>query len=159
MNGSRNPDDPTDEMCPTCGLYYSRRGIIPHSRHCDRDEPLLDPTRDEIGTHAVEDAPTPTPSDGDGATPSPDHEAATDGGTTGLGLPGPPATASTTPSDDAVDEQDVEDGTTDPDGCPECGCPDWWDADALAEHPDVDDDKRAILASNDRVCTNCNEAY
>lgn len=127
MNGSKRPQDPTDQMCSTCGLFFSKQGIKPHERSCDRDEPILPLDRlegDEQGGGDPAEAPHPAgaaPSDGEGAAQGagPDSGAppATDGGGAGLPLEGPPE----------VDEQSTEaDGGTDEvvqddDGCPECG--------------------------------------
>lgn len=47
MGAKKYVDDPDQErVCPSCGLVYSLRGIIPHRRNCDLEEPILDPDRD-----------------------------------------------------------------------------------------------------------------
>jgi hypothetical protein len=122
MTGTKHKQKPTDEMCPNCGLYYSRRGIVPHRRNCDRDEPLLPLDRDdEAGGSPSKDGGAPEgadPSDGVGGAPDPegsgatDEPARTDGA--GLGLEGPPE--ATTDVDD--DQEDDEPNTAD---CPACG--------------------------------------
>jgi hypothetical protein len=114
MTGTKNKKKPTDEMCPNCGLYYSKRGIIPHRRNCDRDEPLLPLDRDDDdGGDGPDDKVTPeasTPTDGvgdgappEGSTPSSDP-ARTDGA--GLGLEGPPETSTDGGRDDHGDLPD-----------------------------------------------------
>jgi len=118
MIGDKEPQKSTDEMCPHCGLYFSRRGIIPHRRNCEREEPILPVDRHDDGGNPpsdgeeaegsdppddVGDAPNP-----DGSTPS-NRSARTDG--LGLGLEGPPET--TTDVDDDV--QDDTECCDDPD--------------------------------------------
>lgn len=114
-------------MCRECGLWYSNRGIIPHTRNCPRDEPLLDPFRppEEGGLPADHhERPDPQgdphadskgvgrddggdPSVGSSHDPSPPTEdVATDGGP-GLPLSGPPET--TSPTSRADRDKDLPD--------------------------------------------------
>jgi hypothetical protein len=46
MNGRKYKRKSTDQVCENCGLVFSTKGIKPHERNCDVDEPFLDPTRD-----------------------------------------------------------------------------------------------------------------
>lgn len=132
MKGSKEPDAPTDEMCGTCGLYYSNRGINSHERNCDVDEPILpldrhedtlDPTgegspegsdpSDGVGTGAD---PEPTPPEGESDT-EPAAGTATDGGSAGLDLPGKPSLSGVNDPLNSSDESEKPD-TVD---CPTCG--------------------------------------
>jgi hypothetical protein len=129
MNGSKKPQDPTDQMCSTCGLFFSKQGIKPHERSCDRDEPILPLDRledEQQGAGDPSEAPHPAgsvPSDGEGVALSPEGDSgptpAADGGGAGLGLEGPPEPPTSTsdePTEDVEDLDDDQDG-----GCPECG--------------------------------------
>lgn len=71
MTGKKYIENPDCEsVCPTCGLVYSRRGIIAHSRNCDRDEPLLDPDRDARHPSLRDDEDAPNPNDTDEPEPT-----------------------------------------------------------------------------------------
>lgn len=157
MNGSKNPDEPTDEMCQNCGLYFSRRGIIPHRRNCSRDEPLLpldrhqddvEPEGGEASSREEGEAPTPPDGVGDGAPPEApdppgdaptprDEEVSTDGG---LGLGGAPELD--------VDDQDDGDGAA---------CCDEPDRRALDEGTpiDLEDGTRVRADPGDELCQAC----
>jgi len=132
MSGKKYIQDPDREtVCPSCGLVFSRRGIIAHSRNCDRDEPLLDPDRDARHPSLRDDEDTPDPNDtGDGEsedgvaegvsvrdTPTPnshttdpngepdgDQDATTDGGRAT-----PPEPELEDGADDPVDVDDLPD--------------------------------------------------
>lgn len=72
MNGKKHIKNPDHEsVCPTCGLVFSRRGIIAHSRNCDRDEPLLDPHRNARHPSLRDDEDASDPNDTD--EPKPNH--------------------------------------------------------------------------------------
>jgi len=125
MNGKQEPKKSTDRQCKHCGLWFDRRGHIPHQRNCDFEEyeRTLIPLEDEGGEGteeaSTEQDPTPTDGVGDGSTPEgstpPSDPARTDGA--GLGLEGPPETM-TDVDDDVQDDLEDEDETID---CPSCG--------------------------------------
>lgn len=69
VSGRRYGKNERYRRCKHCGLAFSSRGIIPHERNCDRDDPIIDPDEPVLR----EDA------DGDGASPTPDREDPTDG--------------------------------------------------------------------------------
>jgi len=107
MNGKQEPEKSTDRQCKHCGLWFDRRGHIPHQRNCDFEQydrtivPLVDDGEGGTG-EALDDAhPTPTDDVGGGGTPdgpTPTNDLArTDGA--GLGLEGPPK-----PSTDVDDD-------------------------------------------------------
>lgn len=119
-------------MCPHCGLYYSNRGINSHERNCDVEEPILpldrhEDTPDPSGEGTTEGA---DPSDGVGAgdnpeptppEPEPDTEpatdTATDGGSAGLGLDGPPDWGGDGDPSEGTEEIEEPDTVE----CPTCG--------------------------------------
>jgi hypothetical protein len=146
MKGSKDGENDSDKLCPTCGLWFSNRGYIPHSRNCNRDEPILDPERYDVDTDPPlrwGEVRNPDPSEGDPAEgiphadgegptleeserepsaddPKPDREAATDGGSVGLDLEGPPEPSP--PTENPSPTTGIDDQDDQPDsGCPECG--------------------------------------
>jgi len=52
----------------------------------------------------------------------------------------------------------VADGS-DPDGCPDCGEDDWYDADDVLDAGDYTGEQAELLRQSDRVCPNCGEVY
>lgn len=126
MNGKREQEKSSDRQCKHCGLWFDRRGHIPHQRNCDfqeYDRPII-PLEDDAGggteEASGEQAPAPTDGVGDGPTPEgsdpSDDPARTDG--SGLGLEGPPETPTEEDIDEDVTGDDVQDETVD---CPGCG--------------------------------------
>lgn len=123
MKGHREQQKSSDRQCKHCGLWFDRRGHIPHERNCDFQEydrriiPLEDSGGEAAEDGSVEKDPPPQDGVGDGPTPEgsdpSDDPARTDG--SGLGLEGPPETPT-----DVDDQEDAGDGPETVD-CPGCG--------------------------------------
>jgi hypothetical protein len=108
MSGTRTPTSPNDVQCSHCGLFFSRRGIITHERHCELQDydvtlvPLgesdeadtLGGQRDAVEANANSSRGTPEPEpDVDPDTPAPD-DTATGAPSTEGGASPPPSPAS-----------------------------------------------------------------
>lgn len=124
--GSKTREDPTDQRCEHCGLFYSSQGIGTHEPNCpvaSLDVDVVPTTVESRGPTEGSDSRGESPDGGDeGVSADSDSEtspgeAVTDGGATGLGLEGPPAKPSTAADDDLEDDEDDEE-TYD---CTDCG--------------------------------------
>lgn len=160
MKGNREQQNPTDEQCPHCGMWFSRRGVIPHKRNCqfqDYDvmlQPLAGDGDEDVDEPGEGDPPEPEggdpidePDDDEGPSPSPRR--ATDGGETGLGLEGPPEPPTPSPDVDDVDD--------DQDDVDEAAC--CSDPDRRALEPgtpiDLDEGGRVKADPGDELCGAC----
>jgi hypothetical protein len=157
MNGKKYIENPDRErVCSSCGLVFSRRGIIAHSRNCDRDEPLLDPDRDarHPSLRDDEDAPNPNdidePESNDGVaegvsvrnTPTPNSHTTDPSGESGGDVGDQEAT--TDGGRAAPPEPELDDGTDDPvdvDDLPDRYVPVEDYVDRKSRREDVDGDR------------------
>jgi predicted RNA-binding Zn-ribbon protein involved in translation (DUF1610 family) len=136
-NGSPERESEQDVQCRNCGRFYHRQGAQKHIENCDYPEwadplvpievederPPAPGEIDESDTTGVESTTAPEstaePSAGVEADTTGGETTATDGGTSGLGLSGPP-----TPSGAVEDEPDEDaDDAADEFACPNCGEP------------------------------------
>ncbi|WP_233194309.1 hypothetical protein [Haloferax marisrubri] len=151
MNGSKEPQNPTDQQCEHCGLFYAAQGIHNHRPGCPlRDWDTMIQPLDGAGEPAGERGSVP---DSDPANPaesgdievSDTQKAMTDGGNPIHGAPEPI-------TDGGKDTEEV-------DGCPDCGSDDYVDADAVLRARNPSAKNTAVLTQYDRVCIECGEAY
>ena len=87
VSGNRYGKNERYRRCQNCGLAYSSRGIIPHERNCDRDEPIIDPDEPVLRDDAEGDAASPSPDrddppDGESVDPSDDGGVSSETGPT-----------------------------------------------------------------------------
>lgn len=125
--GSKTREDPTDQRCEHCCLFFSAQGIGTHEPNCpvaDLDVDVV-PTVESQGLSQESNPETESPDGEDrGVSPDSDPEGptpqtVTDGGATGLGLEGPPAQPSSAADDD--DDDDLEDDDEKTYDCTDCG--------------------------------------
>ena len=128
--GSKTREDPTDQRCEHCALFYSSQGIATHEPNCpiaDLDVDVVPAAESQGLSEEAESETVSTDGEDQGGSPEVDpepspREAVTDGGATGLGLGGPPAQPSSAADDDGDlqddEDVDVDDETYD---CTECG--------------------------------------
>ncbi|AUV82072.1 hypothetical protein C2R22_10775 [Salinigranum rubrum] len=147
--GTLEPENPREQQCEHCGLYFSAQGVHNHQRSCPlehidaRVQPLDDPVEARTTEPSTqEESPdvevTDTEPDVSGAeSPLPDPEPATDGGNPAFDGPEPEARESVQGGgeSDAGEEPDTLD-------CPACG------ADTGASEDDV-------KAGKTYRCTEC----
>lgn len=162
MNGKLEPDDSTDQQCSHCGLWFDKRGINSHVRHCplkDCPHTIQDAGgKEQTGGDPPEpETPSTEPSPGDGDGDGADPAARTDGGP-GLGLSGPDVDDTTV--DDLDQGHDSNDDPS-PEECPTCGSADYYDADELREAAgdELTEEQRQATIEHDRICSDCEEAY
>lgn len=129
--GTLEPENPRDQQCEHCGLYFSAQGVHNHQRSCPlehidaRVQPLDDPvearttessTQDESPDDEVPDT-EPTVSGAESSSPEPEPVPATDGGENpALDAPEPQPRERT-----QSDERSGKDEETETLDCPACG--------------------------------------
>lgn len=152
MNGRKYKRKPTDQVCENCGLVFSAKGIKPHERNCDIDEPFLDPARD---------ASRPTTEEsggGESVDPTDGEEGAPSQGSTPPTEQAPEASSQDVPAGDTDDEDQLDAGASRADdqvattdgGNPAFDAPEPADVDQ-DQDDDRDDDQEEVQ------CPHCDE--
>jgi hypothetical protein len=174
VTGSPERSSETDERCPHCGLFYSKRGIHSHRRNCewsdypgrvhpeaasdpeDVDEqkpnvPRKGPLKSEGDLSGVREGPHPEGVGGEGTPPSgdgEDPERATDGGP--RAPPEPDVDVDEKPvADEDVQEVDDDDVVE----CPACGGTNHFPASLLPD--EVLEALPDRVDGSNRVCYQC----
>jgi hypothetical protein len=141
MSGwSAEPSDITDQQCEHCHLYFTAQGIHNHEASCPlegEDVVFTSPGDSADRAPGTESADILDSADGevqgtqDSAPETAESVVATDGGTPGLGLDGPPTPQQAV--EDAVDDAEASETGCDPNAleCPLCGADAGLSADDL----------------------------
>ncbi|WP_363467822.1 hypothetical protein [Halogeometricum borinquense] len=150
MSGTYEAENPTDQQCRHCGLYFRAQGIHNHESSCylDGHDTMIQPVDESRGEvddpERVGRTESPTLDEPDESPTLDPKKTVTDGGNPALDAPEPVAT----------------DGGQDTGGvCPDCGSEDYFDATAVLEARNCDGSAAALLDEHNRVCAACGEVY
>ncbi|ELZ94903.1 hypothetical protein C440_07502 [Haloferax mucosum ATCC BAA-1512] len=106
---------------------------------------MIQPLRDTGERGSVPDSDSSDPPEPEGIEATDTKTALTDGGNPIHGAPEPITDGG----------RDIEDD----DSCPDCGSPDYFDANAVLRARNPSPEGATLLRQHDRVCSSCGEVY